>query len=247
MTLSFLEQMQEPGYIGIGWESQVMKGAHMWFCTVNEEEFGEIRDNMPEDCRERFLDSEDEEDDLAATLFSCCLAIGTLHNAPQCVQPDDARAYYELEVTNACLSNTMAAVTVKAPVCATGEDQDGSDSIVLSRRTCFKTSSTPDGKMDFIAAYNPLSAIRPHGYQRRTSAQVDLTAGILTQEETETVDSGLIATHGIFMLLGWLILAPWGIFIVRYLKTRAWHLVVHISIMGVVGSVSALSCATIPK
>jgi hypothetical protein len=47
----------------------------------------------------------------------------------------------------------------------------------------------------------------------------------------------MIATHGVFMLLGWLFLAPWGVFIVRYLKTRTWHLVAHISIMGFVGSV----------
>jgi hypothetical protein len=137
---------------------------------------------------------------------------------------------------DACLSDTMSTVRVKAPLCDAREtDQDS------GKVKCFKL--TPDSKMDFIVAYNPLSPIRSHGYQRRTGAQVDLSGGILTQIETGTVDSGMIATHGIFMLLGWLFLAPWGIFIVRYMKTRTWHLVVHISIMGFVGSVS--DCITL--
>ena len=74
-------------------------------------------------------------------------------------------------------------------------------------------TSSPGGGMDFIVAYNTLLSNRPHGYQRRTNAQVDLNAGVLTQSEAGIADDGLIATHGAFMLVGWLLLAPWGVFV----------------------------------
>jgi hypothetical protein len=67
--------------------------------------------------------------------------------------------------------------------------------------------------MDFIVSYNPMALNRPHGYQRRTSAQVDLIAGALTQRESLVTDTGLLATHGVFMLVAWMIAAPLGIFV----------------------------------
>lgn len=247
VTLSFLEEMEEPGYIGIGWGKQEMRGAHIWFCTVNDDAFAAAKGRgMPESCSATgdtqqivggvpVLGDNATSVSNGADLVSCCLAIGTLHNAPQCASPSDA-VFYSLEVTGACVSRTMTSVTLRAQVCIDDDAAEGNrDS---DNQTCFRTTSTSDGRMDYIVAYNPLSQLRPHGYQRRTSSQLDLNAGIATQTETDTVDSGLIATHGIFMLVGWLFIAPWAVFIVRYLKTRSWHLVVHISIMGVVGSVS---------
>jgi hypothetical protein len=78
--------MEEPGYIGIGWGQQEMLGAHIWFCKVNESKFNP--DAFSEDCTVPAGGSD---------LFSCCLAIGTLHNAPQCVT-HDSPIFYELEV-----------------------------------------------------------------------------------------------------------------------------------------------------
>mmetsp|Transcript_13448 Transcript_13448/g.25308 ORF Transcript_13448/g.25308 Transcript_13448/m.25308 type:complete len:1223 (+) Transcript_13448:3-3671(+) len=225
VTLSVLEEMEDPGFIGIGWGKQEMKGAQIWFCTVNQGVFHASKGDFPEDCSAR---QQNEDGSNNANLFSCCVASTSSYHVPQCLKPGDSN-YYELEVADACLSKSMSSVQVKAKVCPDGDDDS-------STAACFRSTSTADGKIDFIVAFNPFTTVRSHGYQRRTSAQVDLSAGILTSVEQDTVDNGLIATHGIFMLAGWLFLAPWGIFIVRYMKTRSWHLVTHISIMGVVGS-----------
>ena len=67
-------------------------------------------------------------------------------------------------------------------------------------------------KMDFIVAFN-LNAIVNHGYMKRTSAQVDLNAGFLTESEAPIADEGLIATHAVFMLIAWMLVAPASVFV----------------------------------
>lgn len=68
--------------------------------------------------------------------------------------------------------------------------------------------------MDFITAFNTHSAT-VHGFMRRTSAQLNLLDGMLTQGEAPVVEQGLIATHGLFMLFGWMIMAPLAVFVSR--------------------------------
>ena len=192
------EKMEDPGFIGVGWGAQVMNGAEIWFCTVSDDVFYSDVDLCPKKHNtERMLSA-------GKPAFSCCLAAG--NHALACRNSGDD-TYYELEVIDWCLSKEVSSVTVRAPICRDQENQS------RARRNCFLLSSTPDGQMDFIIAYNPLSRYRSHGYQRRTAAQVDLRAGSLTQSEAEVADTGLIATHGAFMLFGWMICAPWGIFV----------------------------------
>lgn len=225
VTLSIQEPMEGPGYLGIGWEELAMKGAHIWFCTVDNDSLQAYLP-LPSDCTAPNATS-------PSPMFSCCLAPGTYHEKPLCSKSSDD-LFYSLEITDWCISSETSSVTVRAPVCNNDETvaiDSGSE-----KRNCFRTVSTEDGAMDFIVAYNRVANSRPHGYQRRTNAQIDLTAGVFTQEEASTADDGLIATHGAFMLFGWLGLAPWGVFIVRYMKTWKRRLVAHISIMGVVGS-----------
>ena len=132
-------------------------------------------------------------------MFSCCIAPGGLHYVNECSNQETNPNHYDLEVVDWCLSETSSSVTVRAPACAENNAED---------KNCFRL-----GKSDFIVAYNPLSQDRPHGYQRRTSGQVDLNAGVLTQREAETADEGLIATHAVFMLIAWMLFAPWAIFV----------------------------------
>lgn len=199
VTLRMNEQMAGPGFLGVGWGSQKMRGAEIWFCTIKEE-FLDTYDGFAEACSESY-----RQDD-TADMFSCCLAPGTQHAAPICADSSNP-IFYELEVVDWCLQNDQSLVTVRAPVC----DDNYND--IGEGRTCFRLYSTEDRKMDFILAYNPLAQNRPHGYQRRTAAQVDLIAGVLTQAETQIADDGLIATHAIFMLLSWMILAPAGVYV----------------------------------
>ena len=173
----------------------------MWFCSINSDAYytastecftGDIESNEP-------------------PMFSCCLAIGGFHVAPQCSKPSHGPVYYNLQVMDWCVSSEGTThVTVRAPACT---EEEESTSILSNQRSCFKLSSTADGKMDFIAAFQPEDKSRPHGYQRRTSAQVDLVAGMLTANESETSDAGLIATHGVFMLIAFMVVAPLGIFV----------------------------------
>lgn len=46
ILLSVQERMEGPGFIGIGWNSQQMKSAEIWFCQVDEEVFDTF-DTMP--------------------------------------------------------------------------------------------------------------------------------------------------------------------------------------------------------
>ena len=204
VSLTVTEEMEGPGYIGIGWGQQRMNGAHIWFCSLNFTELMSM-EGMPDECSANTTTS------LRENAFSCCLAPGTHHNVPVCAEPGD-EIYYTLEVVDWCLSKEESSVTVRALVCS-DDDVGSNNNVNATSNECFQMSSTPDGKMDFIVAFNPLSNSRPHGYQRRTNAQVDLIAGILTKGEAQTADKGLIATHGVLMLVGWMVLAPWGVFV----------------------------------
>jgi hypothetical protein len=206
VTVKANELMQDPGYIGIGWGSQQMNGAEIWFCTINKDEFKD-KGTLPDECPRNRAN-------LGETMFSCCVAPGTLHGIPRCAVPGD-EIFYPIEVAESCLTTDSSSVTIHAPVCMDPADDTSPEGPPLKDplRNCFRLSSTPNGKMDFIVSYNPMDLNRPHGYQRRTSAQVDLFAGVLTQRESLVTDQGLLATHAVFMLAAWMIFAPLGIFV----------------------------------
>jgi hypothetical protein len=205
VTLIANERMNAPGYLGVGWRSQVMKGAEIWWCTVNSDAYA--LETFPDSC-----DAENKVD-LQQKMFSCCVAPGELHVQPVCSDENDA-VHYELTVVDWCLTPVSSRVVVNAPVCDDDYDAESSDGKV----NCFRTASNTNGEMDFIVAYNP-NRIGNHGYQMRTAAAVDLSAGILTQSEAHVADTGLIATHAMFMLFGWCVLTPMAIFVSLY-QTR---------------------------
>ncbi|CAB9503323.1 Dual oxidase 1 [Seminavis robusta] len=232
VTLSLNMPMDEPGYLGIGWRSIMMYGSEMWFCTINENVFD---DEGTEFCAANQHDNNSLNISQPA-LFACCLAMGPQHAEPVCSSVGDP-VHYELEVVDWCLTSDTSSVTIRAPVCPDElDDSTISDETASDGVSCFRLNSEEDGTMDFIVAFNPNSMSRTHGYMRRTSAQVDLRAGILTQSEANVADSGLVATHGLFMLVGWMVAAPVSVFIVRYLKTKTWRIAAHVSLMGIVGS-----------
>lgn len=196
VTLIANEQMENPGYLGVGWRQQVMLGSEIWFCTVDESAFGSAT----------FPDSCEDGANQGKKMFSCCLAPGKLHQLPVC-EKEGADVYYALEVVDWCLTPTYSRVVVRAPVCE--DDAAGS---VDGKVDCFRLTSKPNGEMDFIVAYNK-NGIRNHGYQMRTGAALDLNSGFQTQGESLVADTGLIATHAVFMLFAWMFLAPLAIFV----------------------------------
>jgi hypothetical protein len=213
VTLTAKESMEGAGFLGIGWRARRMNGADLWFCRVDPTEHGQFPRPFPNSCDAR---------QTTPAMFSCCVARGA-NVVPSCIDPNDS-AFYELEVVSWCLSTGSALVTVQAPVCDDGEGDNAA-------RNCFKLSSNADGTIDVIAAFNPSAQNRPHGFRRRTSTVVDLKNGILTAAEASVADNGLIAFHAVTMMTFWMVLAPIGIFIARFMKTRTWRLVAHISIM----------------
>lgn len=223
VTLKASQRMSGPGFLGVGWGSSVMNGAEIWFCTIISDKFSSITRPFPDSCS-----SATDNASLEQAAFSCCVARGN-QAKPSCVD-SEASVFYPLEVVDWCLSESESIISVQAPVC--------NDEVKLSsdgQRNCFALSSTPEGDIDMIVAYNPSAQNRPHGFQRRSSSRVNLKAGILTQLEESLADDGLIAYHAISMYIFWMFLAPLGVFIVRFMKTRKWRLIAHISIMGVVG------------
>jgi peroxidase len=207
VTLSTTSPMNGPGYLAVGWRSQEMKGSEMWICEVLEDAFYDYFDSpeMPSTCPSKGDISQTQ-----TAMFFCCMMEGKMHIASRCAVPADP-IFYELEVLSWCLTPEMSSVTIRAPVCdMTGANSNnGANSI-----DCFRLNSPTDNstKQDFIVAYNPNEAAN-HGYMRRTAAQVDLVTGILTQSEIGTAGDGLIATHGLFMLIGWMVVAPLAIFV----------------------------------
>jgi len=213
VTLTANEGFDGAGFMGIGWRARTMNGAEIWFCRINPENFVVT----PGSCvGERQTEPQ---------AFSCCVARGG-NVVPQCLEEND-QSYYPLQVIDWCLDEEESSVKIRTDVCF-GEQKTSN---------CFEPSSNGDGTIDMIVAYNP-SRVRPHGFQRRTSTVVDLKAGILTAEETAIAQEGLIAYHAITMLVFWMFLAPIGIYIVRYMKTKTWRLVAHVTIMGAVAGLS---------
>jgi hypothetical protein len=206
VTLIANDRMNAPGYLAVGWRSQVMKGAEIWWCTVDIDAYAAL-ETFPALC-----DVENKVD-FQQKMFSCCVAPGELHVQPVCSDENDA-VHYELTVVDWCLTPESSRVVVNAPVCDDDDDAESSDDKV----NCFRTTSNTNGEMDFIVAYNP-NRIGNHGYQMRTAAAVDLSAGILTQSEAHVADTGLIATHAMFMLFAWCVLTPMAIFVSLY-QTR---------------------------
>ena len=141
-------------------------------------------------------------------MFSCCVAEGGTHVMPVC-SADTAPVYYPLTVVDWCLTETDSMVTVTAPVCEETATVPNSQGVV----DCFRTTSKVNGDMDFIVAYNPRLASRGHGYQMRTAAAANLESGRQTLSEVPTADEGLIATHAVFMLFGWMVFAPAAVFV----------------------------------
>lgn len=185
-----------------------MNGADIWFCTINPANFT----LTPGSCETRRTEP---------GVFSCCLARGA-NVKPNCLGRDHP-SYYGLEVVDWCLDEEVASVTIRAEVCG-DEENEGKTA------NCFEPSSNGDGTMSMISAYNP-TRIGAHGFQRRTSTVVDLKRGFLAGAESNVAQEGLIAYHAVTMIVFWMFLAPIGIFIVRYMKTRTWRLVAHVSIM----------------
>lgn len=211
VTLTAKEGFDGAGFMGVGWRARTMNGADIWLCRIDPSNFAVTAGSCESRQAEPFA-------------FSCCVARGS-HVVPGCLGEDDP-SFYPLEVVDWCLDEEESSVTIQAEVCA-GEGFGGKTS------NCFEPSSNGDGTINMIAAYNP-SRVRPHGFQRRTSTVVDLKAGILTAGESNVAQEGLIAYHAITMMVFWMFLAPIGIFVARYMKTRTWRLVTHISIMGAV-------------
>lgn len=203
VTLIANERMNAPGFLGVGWRSQVMRGAEIWWCTVNSEPFA--AETFPSSC-----DGTTSKMDVEPKMFSCCVSPGQLHVQPVCSNENDA-VHYELTVIDWCLTPESSRVIVSAPVCADDDDS----AFVDGKVNCFRTTSNENGEMEFIVAYNH-NRIGNHGYQMRTGAAVDLSAGILTQSEAHVADTGLIATHAVFMLFGWCVLTPIAIFVSAY-------------------------------
>lgn len=179
-----------------------MNGAEIWFCAIDGDAFNSASSSFPDECSET--------NNSTLPMFSCCLAPGKKHIKPECAD-SKASVFYELEVVDWCLSTTQSSVILRAPLC-NDDDMDG-DTSQHASRNCFLQSSTADGEMDLIVAFNPSDQTRPHGYQRRTHVQVDLSAGSLTQAESVVADEGLLAAHAIFMLFVWMLLAPLGVFV----------------------------------
>lgn len=204
VSMNINVRMNAPGFLGVGWRSQEMKGAEIWWCTVNADVFA--TETFPDAC-----DADSDKVNLEKKLFSCCVADGGLHVQPVC-SGADAAVFYELTIIDWCLTPGTSSVTVTAPVC------DDTEQFANGKVNCFRTSSNANGEMDFIVAYNP-NRIGNHGYQMRTAAAVDLSAGVLTQSESDTADVGLIATHAIFMLCGWMLFAPMAIFVSLNVET----------------------------
>ena len=175
-----------------------MRGAEIWVCRVLKDAWDDVEDSGISDCSDGL-------DITAQAPLMCCVAPGTGHTQPRCATSDD-EVFYELEIINWCLTPTSAAVTLRAPAC---DDTVGQMNGTID---CFRLSSTEDNLMDFITAFNPNSAT-VHGFMRRTSAQLNFFDGMLTQGEAPVVEQGLIATHGLFMLFGWMIMAPLAVFV----------------------------------
>lgn len=207
-TLTFNERMNDVGFIAVGWRSKVMKGAEMWWCTVNDGPF------RSEPHSQSCVDGVNEGKPPAEQAFSCCVAAGETHVQPVCA-PESNPVHYKLTVFDWCFADSMTLLKIKADVC------DDTETFTDGKPVdCFRLESQADGQMEFIVAYNP-DRIGNHGYQMRIGAAANLRLGIITQDEAGVADTGLIATHAIFMLFGWGVLCPLAIFVSIFQSRKA--------------------------
>ena len=209
MTLR-VEELIDGGYIGIGFGSQSMVGAEMWYCQAIP------GSDVSSSCSIPRQEAQPPTTPKPA-VFSCCVASAGSHVVPRCVEDE-----YILDVEDSCTSPMESFVTLQAPLCKL--QADGS--------RCFEL---PQGEVDFIAAYSP-SLIGPHGFSRRTMGRIDLNTGWGASSSSDSANAGLFALHGGLMIVCWFVLVPAAIWIVRYCKGKAWRLVAHIALVGVSGS-----------
>ena len=204
-TITALEQIIG-GYIGIGWGSNTMRGAEIWFCESN----AEFKPTV-EGCNADAQASSNEGP------FSCCIAQGKQHVRPICGDSG------YITVLNSCASDTGSYVSIRAQMCLSDEDDN-----------CFRLGSTVS-EVDFIAAYSPIGVNAAHGFSRRTGGAANLAAATAATCSDDSAQAGLFALHGATLLTAWLVLAPVAIYVVRYKKDKPWRLRVHITLVGIVG------------
>jgi len=205
-TMSIPYEMVSGGYIGLGWGSNAMKGAEIWFCWSSDDLIlGEACD----------MDKAPTEKPTGkGGPFTCCVAKGKRHIRPQC-----DRSNY-LSVLDSCASDQGSFVTLRAPLCLNDR-----------KSSCFDH----EGNLDFIAAYNPTDVNAAHGFSRRTGGGTNLALGTASSCSDDSAQAGLFALHGATLLIAWLLLAPIAIYIVRYKKDKPWRLRVHITLVGIIG------------
>ena len=208
-TIHVLEPMSG-GYVGLGWGTNRMKGAEIWFCEFN----AEVPWLLTSSCLDNTGTSSQ---DVGA--FSCCVAPGMKHVRPEC---DPSYTY--LTVLDACSSSEDSHVRLRAELCS-DNTQDGS---------CFYHGTV--GDVDFIAAYSPLGSSLAHGFRNRMTGTTNLANGMAaTCSSEDSAQAGLFALHGATLLISWLFLVPIAIYVVRYMKDKSWRLKVHITLVGIAG------------
>ena len=211
MTLK-VHEFIDGGYIGIGWGSQLMRDAKMWFCEAK------YVDDISSSCSEYSNVANSDH----ASDFTCCVAETKTRAKPMCSEQEQS---YHLEIVNSCISQQESFVTIRAPLCETGSEE---------KDRCFNIN---EGEIEFIAAYNP-NGIGSHGFSRRTMGSLDLNTGFGASAASSASNGGLFALHGGMMLIAWLILAPAAIWIIRYCKGKSWRLTAHIGLVGITGSMA---------
>ena len=113
------------GFIGIGWDSELMLDAEIWFCNASKTVDPRLS------CNEIVPENNQED-----TEFTCCVAEAKSRARPTCEKDT-----YKLEVVESCISGDEAFVKVRAPLCE--ESETGK---------CFNLT---EGEREFIAAYRP--------------------------------------------------------------------------------------------
>lgn len=207
-----VDELIQGGFVGVGWGSQSMEGAEIWFCTATD------KAEPSSSCEVQPHETEGDTPIVAEPVFSCCVSQSRSHAVPQCVDEK-----YQLEVIDSCISpEEYSFVILRAPLCKLNGN----------RTTCFYL---PDGELDFIAAFSP-HIVGPHGFSRRTAGRLNLRTGWGTSASSDSANGGLFALHGGTMIVCWFILVPAAIWIVRYCKGKAWRLVAHITLVGITGS-----------
>ena len=210
MTLR-VNELIDGGYIGIGFGSQSMVGAEIWYCQITQGA------HVSPSCSNLHHQEAQFPTLSKREAFTCCVASVGSHVVPRCTEDE-----YAIEIVDSCLSPTESFVTLRAPLCKL--NADGSK--------CFQLQQ---GEVDFIAAYSP-SLIGPHGFSRRTMGRIDLNTGWGAASSSDSANAGLFALHGGLMIVCWFVLVPAAIWIVRYCKGKTWRLVAHIALVGVSGS-----------